>query len=350
MLALVKALLINSAIDVNGYGTVTQEAGLPIPNNHEGWGRINLAAATNGTNRDFVDDQSLTTSTTHVYSFTNTSTATPLKTSLVWTDYPGNPAAGTQLVNNLNLSVIAPDGTTTYLGNNFSGGWSATGGNTDTVNNVENVYIQSPAAGLWTIEVTGQNVPFGPQPYALVVAGQGSLSGPSSSPGSGTYIYLPLILKGGESGSSCVPDSPGESNNINDALKICSGTTASGQVSRHGGDIDDVYKISISAGQMVTISMNGSGGDADLYLFPPGTTDVTTDPWADRSINAGNNEFIQGTALVSGFWYVDIFSYSDTTNYDITVTLATPLTGHTKTFDLDQTDLAPDRLKNKVPD
>jgi hypothetical protein len=100
------------------------------------------------------------------------------------------------LVNNLNLKVIAPNGTSTYYGNNFSNGWSAAGGSTDTVNNVENVYLQSPASGTWTIEVSGYNVPRGPQPYALVVYGQGTLSDPNAGSGGGAdFIYLPLLVK-----------------------------------------------------------------------------------------------------------------------------------------------------------
>jgi hypothetical protein len=98
--------------------------------------------------------------------------------SLVWTDYAGNPLASTQLVNNLDLEVTEPNGSTTYLGNQFSGGWSTTGGTADSVNNVENVYIQSPDTGVWTIEVNGALIPQGPQPYALVVYGQGDLAGP----------------------------------------------------------------------------------------------------------------------------------------------------------------------------
>ncbi len=187
--ALIKALLINTAVDINGYGNSNQEAGQPIPNNHEGWGRIDLEAATNGTNRTLIDDESVTTGIMRTHTFSVTNTASPLKVSLVWTDYQGNPAAGTQLVNDLNLTVKGPGGSPTYLGNQFSGGWSATGGSADTLNNVENVYIQSPTVGEWTIEVNGSNVPQGPQPFALVISGEGSAATPGQD-----QIFLPVIL------------------------------------------------------------------------------------------------------------------------------------------------------------
>src|SRR5207253_2705449 len=88
---------------------------------------------------------------------------------VAWTDVPGTPGAGTELVNDLDLTVTAPDGTM-YLGNNFADGASAPGGTPDSKNNLENVYISNPAVGVYTVTVTGVNVPSGPQDYALVVS------------------------------------------------------------------------------------------------------------------------------------------------------------------------------------
>jgi hypothetical protein len=179
----------------------------------------------------------------------------------------------------------------------------------------------------------------------------------ASGKATGTYYYqVKANNSWGSSGwsnvrsvtvqSSCIPDPPGESDNINDALTVCSGQTVSGQVS--DADWDDVYKIATTANQLLTISMNGSGGDADLFLYPPGTTDVDTDPWADCSINDGNDEFIQGTVLVGGFWYIDVFSYEGTTNYNVTVTLSDARASETKNFSI-QTGQVRDRHQSKVP-
>ncbi len=169
--ALVKATLINSAVDIAGYGSAGQEAGQPIPNMHEGWGRVNVAAATTPNKRQFVDNTTgVNTGATATYNY-NVVAGQPFKVSLVWSDHQGSPLASPALVNNLNLKVTAPNGTSTYWGNNFSGGWTQTAGSADTVNNVENVYIQSPTAGKWKVEVIGANVPQGPQPFALVVNG-----------------------------------------------------------------------------------------------------------------------------------------------------------------------------------
>ena len=169
--ALLKATLINSAVDIPGYLNTNQEAGKPIPNQHEGWGRIDVGAATWG-DREFRDNVSVGDGQTNTYFFDVDYSASPFKVTLVWSDYPAEPAASPALVNDLDLEVIAPGGTATYKGNYFIGGWSVEGGSADRVNNVEGVYIQNPPVGQWTVRVHGFDIrePVGnrQQPFALV--------------------------------------------------------------------------------------------------------------------------------------------------------------------------------------
>ncbi len=183
--ALVKATLINSAVDITGYGNTSQEAGKPIPNNHEGWGLVNVGAATTG-QRNFQNGVNISTGTTITYTYQISSTGSPFKVTLAWSDYPGSlPSGG--LVNNLDLRVTAPDGTV-YLGNQFTNGWSVTGGTADTLNNVESVFVQSAATGAWKVAVKGTNVPQGPQPFAFVVTG-------SFIPQNTYRIYQPVVRR-----------------------------------------------------------------------------------------------------------------------------------------------------------
>ena len=167
--ALTKAYLINSAVDLldeNNDGANDND--FPIPNSHEGWGRVDLANAVDGSAL-FVDyTGGVTTGTAPTFTYTTDGTQ-PLKVTVVWSDFPSTETASVNLVNDLDLTVSGPSGT--FNGNVFSGGWSATGGSADRVNNVENVYIEAPAAGTYTVTVTGFNVPVGPQPFALVVDG-----------------------------------------------------------------------------------------------------------------------------------------------------------------------------------
>ncbi len=178
--ALVKATIINSAVDMadeNNDGVNDND--YPIPNNHEGWGRVNLDAATDGTIQ-FVDEGT-GLSTGGSANFQVTSSGGPLKVTVVWTDYPSTEAASINLVNDLDLTVTGPSGT--FRGNVFSGGWSAAGGTADRRNNVENVYIQNAAAGTYTVTVGAFNIPNGPQKFALVVDGGTFGSGPTPTPG-----------------------------------------------------------------------------------------------------------------------------------------------------------------------
>ena len=180
--ALVKATLINSAVDMldeNNDGADDND--YPIPNSHEGWGRINVNKATDGS-LSYVDNSAgIGTSGSAVYQYNHDGSG-PFKVSLVWSDYPSTEAAASNLVNDLDLVVTAPGGAT-YRGNNFSNGWSQTGGSADDVNNVENVYVQAAAAGTWTVQVSGANVPFGPQPFAIVVDMVENVAPTATSPG-----------------------------------------------------------------------------------------------------------------------------------------------------------------------
>ncbi len=173
--ALVKATLINSAVDLldeNNDGSDDND--YPIPNVHEGWGRINLAAATDGASLFVEPTTGLTTNAGQVYN-TTVAASGALKITLVWSDYASTDTATKNLVNDLDLKVTSPSGTV-YQGNVFSGGWSQTGGSADRKNNVEKDYISAAAAGTWTITVKGFNVPNGPQPFALVVDGATALA------------------------------------------------------------------------------------------------------------------------------------------------------------------------------
>jgi hypothetical protein len=181
--ALVKATLINSAVDLldeNNDGAIDND--FPIPNFHEGWGRVNVANATDG-GYEYVDQTTgLSTGGNNTYQYSLTSGGSAFKVSLVWSDFPSTEAASKNLVNDLDLVVTGPGGSPVYRGNVFSGGWSQTGGSADRTNNVENVYVQSAASGTWTVQVVGFNVPNGPQPFALVVDGNIGTPLPTATP------------------------------------------------------------------------------------------------------------------------------------------------------------------------
>jgi len=202
--ALVKAVLINSAVEIGGHGAYMNNAGT-YPNNNEGWGRplLDRALEFSGDSRKLKvlnngNSTSLTTSQWTQYYVNVASGSEPFEATLVWTDYPAAAGASAALVNDLNLVVVDPNGNL-YRSNVFSGrpGQSVIGGAFDRVNVEEGVLRLAPASGIWTVKVAAKNVPHGPQPFALVVTGAfgsnpGQLSSTAITPSSQTAYYNPV--------------------------------------------------------------------------------------------------------------------------------------------------------------
>jgi hypothetical protein len=118
----------------------------------------------------------------------------------------------------------------------------------------------------------------------------------------------------------CTPDPAGESNNINDALTVCSGHPASGEVS--GSDQWDVYRIHFADNTGIRIELSGSGGDAAIGLYGPSATDVLVNPPIRTSQTPGSNdERIAGIIRDPGGWYVAVRAFaSEATNYTLQAT------------------------------
>ena len=164
--ALIKATLVASTDDM---------ATSDIPNNNEGWGRILMDQALffTGDTRELIAEDvapGLGAGQSWTHAFTVEDSGEPLVITVIWTDYPGTSGSGIKLVNDLDLTVYAPGGTT-YRGNVFSGGFSSAGGSYDRLNVEECVRVQSPVAGEWGVRIEAYNIPHGPQPFAIVING-----------------------------------------------------------------------------------------------------------------------------------------------------------------------------------
>lgn len=165
--AMLKALLVNGAVDM---GTAD------IPNANEGWGRVLTPNSIgDGILREYRDQSTVFNATgeQQVITVGIPDPLQPLKVTLVWTDAAGAVGANPALVNDLDLEVTT--GGSTYRGNVFAAGVSATGGSADTRNNTEQVLVPVPGGDATiTIKATainGDGVPSGDstdQDFALI--------------------------------------------------------------------------------------------------------------------------------------------------------------------------------------
>lgn len=182
--ATARALLINRAY-------LYPNTQLDIERRVQGWGRANVRNLYDARDSIFVVDGTdlLQQLQTRVYSF-NVATGTPdLKATMVYTDYWGAPLSNPNRVNALSMKVTSPSGVV-YWANNGMGGngnanandlsnWTLPGGAPETLNTIQNVFVQNPEPGKWTLEIRAENLPQDgwpatpeiDQPYSLVVTG-----------------------------------------------------------------------------------------------------------------------------------------------------------------------------------
>jgi hypothetical protein len=152
----IKALLINSAQQYPFSGTTSD-----LTRTHQGWGRPSARVARERAAGSLVVDQAtpLQLNQSAVYSYSVPSGAADLKVTMIYPDPPGTTSSTLHRINDLSLKVTSPTGTI-YNGNVglSAGNWSTAGGSPNTIDTVENVFVQSPEAGTWTIEVRAAEI------------------------------------------------------------------------------------------------------------------------------------------------------------------------------------------------
>lgn len=175
--AMLKALIVNGAVDCVGGPNGAGSNLTNIPNPQQGWGRANLrnvVLTTPDVQRGpklFVDQRHAFTANGQVFSLrvAIANPAVPLKVTLAWTDAPGNPASAQMLVNDLDLEVEPVPATGDLFrgeggsGTGFAAGFSVANQPRDSVNNLECVYIQAPA-GEYDIRVRATSVTVNARP------------------------------------------------------------------------------------------------------------------------------------------------------------------------------------------
>lgn len=170
--ALIKAMLVNTTTYMTGEG-----ASGDLPHPAQGWGLLNLNRAFDSTPKIFVNQTNTFNDSGQEFVITGEikDSTQPFRVTLAWTDAPGF-SAFAPWVNDLDLQV-AINGQV-YSGNNFSGQESQPGGEPNTKDNTEAVWLPAGTIGTFVIRVratniAGDGVPgnsdFTDQDFALVV-------------------------------------------------------------------------------------------------------------------------------------------------------------------------------------
>ena len=154
--ATAKAMLINTASQYAFSGS-----GHDLTRMHQGWGLADLRQLYQQRERMLIVNETDLLQNLDVmqYPVEVQVGEEALRATLVYSDPMGLPASSINRVNDLTLEVISPSGTV-FWGDNglLEGNWSTPGGNPNTIDTVENVFVQNPEAGTWIIEVHADEI------------------------------------------------------------------------------------------------------------------------------------------------------------------------------------------------
>lgn len=158
----VRAYLVNSAVDLGSAG----------PDYAYGYGRLNARAAVDQLReRLHHEDVALTPTQVREYQVTAFQGQSELKVTLAWDDVPGNVLAAKELINDLDLELVSPNGTRQlpWLLDPVKPSDPAKRG-VDRLNTIEQVRVANPLPGTWIVRVKVGALPQGPQSYSIVAS------------------------------------------------------------------------------------------------------------------------------------------------------------------------------------
>ncbi|MHA4807769.1 S8 family serine peptidase [Flavitalea flava] len=160
--ALIKAIACNSATDL----------GNPGPDYTFGFGSLNARTAVETIENNHYMAGSVTNGNTQTFTLPGIpGGAQQIKILLYWPDAPAAPFAASALVNDLDLTVSSPDGALHHpliLNPDILHVNDIAIEGEDHLNNIEQIVINNPPGGNFTLSVTGSNVPAGSQDFVII--------------------------------------------------------------------------------------------------------------------------------------------------------------------------------------
>lgn len=157
---LLKAITVNGAVDI----------GNPGPDFIYGFGMLDLYRSIQILNNSWYFVDSVDNNATKTHTINVPANTAQLKVMLYWNDAPATPLAATALINDLDLQVKEPSNTThlpLILDPSTAGVANNAAEGVDELNNTEQVVINNPQTGSYTISVKGTTIPANKQHYVI---------------------------------------------------------------------------------------------------------------------------------------------------------------------------------------
>ncbi|MEC9208971.1 MAG: S8 family serine peptidase [Bacteroidota bacterium] len=160
---LMKGVLLNTADDLGNSG----------PDFKYGWGEVNALRAIQILENQHYFEDSISHLGNNTHNITIPTGTKQLKLMVYWHDKQASASASIALINNLDISLSEPSGTNyqpwvlDHTPNTSNLNQPATRG-VDDRNNMEQITLDNPADGNYTLSVSGTSIPYGPQKYYVV--------------------------------------------------------------------------------------------------------------------------------------------------------------------------------------
>lgn len=160
--ALLKMALLNTANEMGNIG----------PDFKFGWGHVNNFRALKLIEEQRYTNDTIIQGQQNTHQITIPAGQKNVRFMVYWPDRPADVNAARSLLNDLDLTVTGPDGTN-YQPWKLNPAPNPTtldlpaGVGRDSLNNMEQVAVNNPAGGVYTVKINGYEVPFGPQKYYL---------------------------------------------------------------------------------------------------------------------------------------------------------------------------------------
>lgn len=313
---LMKAILMNTADDMGNAG----------PDFTFGYGRVNARRAILVLEQNQYFKNNVSQAQTRTHSISVPAGTKQLKVMLYWNDFEGSAGASVPLVNNLNLTVTTPTSTVVQpwiLDPNNASAVAVRG--VDNINNTEQVTIDDPTAGSYTISVAGTTVPQGPQNYVVVyefvrdeVVITFPIGGESFSPGtsevirwdawgtSGTF-NLEYSTNGGTTWTSITSGLSGSTRSFTWSVPNVSSGQVRVRVSRGSQISQSIENFSIFPFPTGLALSNGCGGAQLSWNAVSGATGYEIfklgPKYMESQGTTTNTSFVVNVPLNSSDWY-----------------------------------------------